>query len=138
MKFNHQVVPNPMFTEHTMFASEREFAQKVIEGGTIKVLVSNNTKTTLNISLYLEGYRYGVNMDICEDLKYHSPKPEWNYLTGNQVQHHFLKVLKAQKFEAVQQHIEAVINKYFPVFASELEELNVEYHNTPTLQSLQN
>ena len=136
MKFNHNIVPAPTFTEHTMFAESRDFAKKVIEGGKLEVIVGNNTKTTLRISLYLNGFMYGIDENVCEELKYHSPKPEWNYFTGNLIQNHFLKVSKNQGIEAIQKHVEACINRFFPVFQSELEELTVEYHKTNTLKGV--
>ena len=123
-----------MFSEHTLFEDRNIFAKNVLEQKKIIIEVSFNTKTSVSINVRLEQFCAGVNHKIA-DLKYHSPKSEYNYFTGEREEKHFLKLLKKQGFEAIKQHCEAVVNQFFPVFTSELEELNLEDYETNALKS---
>lgn len=137
MNFNHIIVPNPQVIEFGMFSSAEQLGLDILKEGRIQVIVDNKTKTRLYISLYLNSKRLGINHNAVEELKYHE-ESEYSYATYQTTTQHYLKVMKAQKFEAVQKHVEAVLVQAYPVLESELEELTIEYHNTTTLQSLQN
>ena len=135
MKYNHTTVPAPMFNEHTMFEDPKNFMRNVLEQKKIIVEVASNTKTTLRINFRLGQFCNGVNLKVTE-LKYHSPKPEWNYFSGEQVESHYLKVSKTQGFESIKQHCEGVFEKYFPTLFKEMGELTFEYHLTRKLQEV--
>jgi hypothetical protein len=134
MEIKHTTIPQPMVTEHTLFEDRNIFAKNVLEQKKIIIEVRFNTKTSVYINVRLEQFCAGVNHKIT-DLKYHSPKPEWSYFSGVQEEKHFLKLLKNQGFEAIKQHCEAVVNQFFPVFNSELEELTLEYFETDALKA---
>lgn len=133
MECKHITVETPMFFEHTLFEDQKNFVRDVLEEKKAMIEVRFNTKTTLSINIRLNQFCAGINFNST-DLKYHSPKPEWNFLSGEQVERHHLKLLKTQGFEAIQQHCEAVIKEFFPIFENELDTLTLEYYLTDALQ----
>lgn len=133
MEIKHTTIPQPMVTEHTLFEDQKNFVRNVLEQKKAIIEVRFNTKTTLAINIRLEQFCAGINFNAT-DLKYHSPKPEWNYFSGVKEEKHYLKLLKNQGFEAIQKHCEAVIKKFFPLFETELDTLTLEYYLTSALK----
>jgi len=83
------------------------------------------TKTKLHITLSQGEASVGINLPICEDLKYHKTTTEMNYLTGKVKETTCLKYNNSQGQEAIEKHVEAVLNKYF----SYLKEVNLIYYS---------
>ncbi len=118
-----------------MFADATEIAMAIIKSGKAIIEVSYNTKASLYIGLRGEGYDggIGINQNVCEDLKY-LVKKEHSYFDYTTRTNHYLKLTKKQRFEAIQKHVEAVINTYFTAIGESLESLEVVYYETTALK----
>lgn len=135
MTITHTTAPRPEVIVSSMFAEVSDIAKAIINSGKAIIEVSYNTKASLYIGLRGEGYEggIGINQNVCEDLKYLVQK-EHSYFDYTTRTNHYLKVTKKQRFEAIQKHVEAVINTYFTAITQSLETLEVVYYETTALK----
>ena len=123
-----------MFRESQLLSSQLKFIQNIIEKKHLFVDVDFNTKTSLNINLYLSPFRYGINHEV-GGMKY-LINEEYNFLSGERERKCHLKISKTQRMEAIQKHVELVINKYLPQLAANLDELELRYFETRAIKEL--
>jgi len=135
MNYTHTTVPSPMVSEHTMFEDPKIFMRNVLNQKKIIVEINSNTKTSLRINFRLEQFCNGVNLKATE-LKYHSPKPKWDYFSGEAVESHYLKISNSQGFEAIKKHCEGVFQNYFPTLFKEMDSLTFEYQLSYRLKEI--
>jgi hypothetical protein len=135
MKFTHTVIPNPQTISYRMFGNAQEFAARIIEQKKLIVHVDFNTSKSLFISIQLGEDRFSINV-ATEGLKYHKER-SYSFASGGYNESFYLKVLKHQQLQAVQQHVEVVIGKFMPMVAENIERLDVYYYATHALRELE-
>lgn len=110
MKIDIIEIPRPQATSFSPTAT-----MKPVDGDTIivdpKLL---GTKTKLDITLRSDEAALGINVDACDDLKYHPPEQEVVYLTNKLGTKSYLKYLKSQREDAIIKHTTTVVKTIFP------------------------
>lgn len=128
----HEIIECPSSLSHTMFSNGQDFRNKIQEGGVVYVEVRENTKTTVHISFRLDEHCFGVDSKVSDEIKYHSPKPEWNYFSGNKVQKDYVKISKKQRFDAIKKHCEETMKQKLKID----RDITFKYYRTRKLNEI--
>ncbi len=102
-------IPTPQVIEFGVFANAGDFIKAVTERGAVEVIVKNETKTRIRISLYTKGYNFSINMNN-PAIKM-VEKKFMNYAHGKEMTAYYFKILKKQMLPELEEHIQYCLNQ---------------------------
>ena len=102
-------IPTPQVIEFGVFAKAQDFIDRVTEVGAVEVIVKNETKTRIRVSLYTKGFNFSINMNN-PTLKM-VEKKTMNYFHGKEMTHYYFKILKKQMLPELEEHIRYCLNQ---------------------------
>jgi hypothetical protein len=122
MKIIKQYSERPRVTSFTVM---EKFS--IQDGDTINVdpkLLGTKTKLHINLNNPRLNAQVGANYKACKDLKYHPTTRKMNYFSGGVKEKTCLKWIKSQGQEAIEKHVEEVLNQHF----SYLDEVTLVFY----------
>lgn len=119
MNYKHIVVPKPFVREFSLLANQNDFYKEILNQKRVEVDISYLTKTSLHISLCING-------KFSFQLAFNNPKfkflirEELNYFTGTKpIKHHF-KITKHQGYLELKQYVEDCLNSILKEYDGEI------------------
>lgn len=111
MKYDFKVVIPPRIHSFCPLNAEGQMYENVRNEKTINFEVSEQTKTSLNVSVYAGESKFfcGYKPEGCEDLKFHTTD-RCNMWTGSRYEANYFKILKNQKWEQFKRYLTKLLD----------------------------